>query len=140
MEHRWVVSCLLGVGLLYAQNDRASSDRPRIFIETSQAWQMTGGGGWGSVGGGGGIAGGTRPQTVEIMRTFQQRCPAVRITNRREAADYVVSFDREGGKDIVRKDNKIAVFNRDGDLVHTSSTRSVGNAVKNACAVITGQP
>lgn len=139
MEHRWVVSFLLGAGLLCAQDDKASPDRPRIFIETSQAWQMTGGG-WGSDGGGGGIAGGSRPQTVEIMRTFQRRCPAVRITNRRDAADYVVSFDREGGKDIVRKDNKIAVFNRDGDLVHTSSTRSVGNAVKNACAVITGQP
>jgi len=130
----------LGACLLLAQNDPASPDRPRIFIETSQAWQMTGGGGWGSDGGGGGIAGGSRPQTVEIMRTFQQRCPAVRITNRRDTADYVVSFDREGGKDIVRKDNKIAVFNRDGDLLHTSSTRTLGNAVKNACAAISGRP
>jgi hypothetical protein len=48
----------------------------------------------------------------------------------------VVLLDHEGGKDISR-DNKVVVFNRDGDPIMSRSTRLLGNAVKDACAVIT---
>jgi hypothetical protein len=51
-------------------------------------------------------------------------------------ADYVVLLDHEGGKGYARKDNKIAVFHNNGDLVYSGSTRSLGNAVKDACAAI----
>ena len=40
--------------------------------------------------------------------------------------------------DVVRRDNKIAVFRNGGDLLHAGSTRSLGNAVKDACQVIVG--
>jgi hypothetical protein len=53
-----------------------------------------------------------------------------------ERADYVVTLQHEGGKDLVRKDNKFAVFNKDGDAIKSGSTRSLGNAVKNACDAI----
>jgi hypothetical protein len=36
------------------------------------------------------------------------------------------------------KGNKVAVFNKDRDLVYSGSTRLLGNAVKAACAAITG--
>lgn len=112
----------------------------KVYVATSEAWQMTGSGGAGPDGGGGGFSGGSRPQTVEIMKTFLERCPEVTVTAKKESADYVVQFDREGGKQFFQKDSKIAVFRADGDLVATRSTRSLGNAVKEACAVILGRP
>ncbi len=85
------------------------------------------------------MSGGARPQTVEVMKTFLQRCPEVAVTGDRAKAQFVVRLDREGGKDLVRRDNKIAVFDAGGDLLHAGSTRSLGNAVKDACGVILGQ-
>ena len=107
-----------------------------VYVTDSQSWQMTGG--WAlAVGSGGGYsAGGARPQTAEIIKTFQERCPEVPITNERERADYVVLLDHEGGKAWVLKDNKVAVFGRDGTSIHSGSTRSLGNAVKDACKAI----
>jgi hypothetical protein len=54
----------------------------------------------------------------------------------KEKADYIILLDHEGGKGIVRKDNKVAVFRSDGDSVFSHSTRSLGNAVKDACEAI----
>lgn len=115
-----------------------STGRPRVFLEESNSWEMTGGAGVVGGTGGGAMTGGARPQTVELMKTFRERCPAAIITMDKSKADYIVIFDREGGKDVVRRDNKIAVFRNGGDLLHAGSTRSLGNAVKDACQVIVG--
>jgi hypothetical protein len=48
----------------------------------------------------------------------------------------VVLLDHEGGKGITHRDNKVAVFNKDGDSILSHSTRSLGNAVKDACEAI----
>jgi hypothetical protein len=45
-------------------------------------------------------------------------------------------LDHEGGKGLARKDNKVAVFNWDGDAILSRSTRSLGNSVKDACDAI----
>jgi hypothetical protein len=74
-----------------------------------------------------------RPQTTEIMKTFNQRCPEVAITNNIAKADFDVTLDHEGGKGYLHRRNKIAVFNRGGDDIFTDSTRELGNAVKDAC-------
>jgi len=47
-----------------------------------------------------------------------------------------VVLQHEGGKDLVRRDNKVVVFNRDGDSILSGSTRSLGNAVNDACSAI----
>src|SRR5258705_7122736 len=39
----------------------------------------------------------------------------------------------QGGKGALHRDNKVAVFNSDGDSIASHSTRSLGNAVKDAC-------
>lgn len=116
-----------------------AQEKPRIYISDSNSWEM--GGGFGTVDGtgGGGAGGGARPQTVEIIKTFSQRCPGVIITNNKSKADYIVLLDHEGGKNSIQRDNKIAVFRKDGDMVFTNSTRSLGNAVKDACQVIAGK-
>jgi len=96
--------------------------------------------GSGSVSGGGYTAGGARPQTAEIIKTFNQRCSNVTITNNVQKADFAVILDHEGGKGLVHRRNKIAVFNRDGDVIFSDSTRELGNSVKDACQAILTAP
>lgn len=105
-----------------------AQEKPRVFITDSQSWQIMGNRNY--------TAGGARPQTAEIYKTFGESCPTVTMTNNRDKADYVVTLDHEGGKGYLRKDNKVAVFTKDGDMVFSKSTRSLGGAVKEACTVI----
>ena len=109
---------------------------PRPLITDSKSWEISGGAGGTADGFGGASAGGARPQTAEIMKTFGERCPTVTINNKQEKADYVVLLDHEGGKEVVSRDNKVVVFNRDGDSIMSRSTRILGNAVKDACSAI----
>ena len=111
--------------------------KPRVFITDSQSWEVKAGtaGVDGTFGGSGG--GGARPQTAEIVKTFGERCPTVIVNNKREKADYVIVLDHEGGKAGIMRDNKIAIFNPDGDSIFSRSTRMLGNAVKDGCAAIT---
>lgn len=114
-----------------------AGDHPRVYITDSKSWEVKAGVGGtaGDFGGAGG--GGDRPQTAEIIKTFNERCPLVTINNNRDKADYVVLLDHEGGKDAISRDNKVVVFNREGDAIMSRSTRLLGNAVKEACVVIT---
>jgi hypothetical protein len=118
----------------------ADDNKTRVFITDSDSWQTSGGFAGGSSGGNGGIvgssSGGARPQTAEIMKTFAQRCPQVTVTINRDKADYIVILEHEGGKDLILRDNKFAIFNKDGDMIQSGSTRSLGNAVKDACSMI----
>jgi hypothetical protein len=120
----------------------ATDGRTRVFVTDSQSWEIRGG--WSAAGnnrswGGSGYqAGGARPQTAEIIKTFNQRCPAVTITNNVQRADFAVTLDHEGGKGYARRHNKIVVFNREGDAIFSDSTRALGNSVKDACEAILG--
>jgi hypothetical protein len=113
-----------------------AGEKPRVFITDSKSWEISGGVGGTSDGFGGESKGGARPQTAEIIKTFGERCPAVIVNNKQEKADYVVLLDHEGGKELISRDNKVVVFNKDGDSIVSRSTRILGNAVKGACAAI----
>ncbi|MEE8257248.1 MAG: hypothetical protein V3R60_05100 [Acidobacteriota bacterium] len=123
--------------LVLATQAAFGQEKVRVFIADSDSWSIGGGFASGSRGGGGGAKGGARPQTVEIMKTFRDNCPVAIVTIREERADFLVLLEHEGGKGIIRKDNKVAVFNKDGDLIYANSTRSLGNSVKDACKTIT---
>jgi hypothetical protein len=128
-----LVSCFL----LVSFSASLAAERPRVYVSDSKSWEMKAGVGGSSGGFGGAGGGGDRPQTAEIIKTFNDRCPNVIINNSKDKADYVVLLDHEGGKDAVSRDNKVVVFNRDGDAIMSKSTRMLGNAVKDACEVIT---
>jgi hypothetical protein len=117
-----------------------AQDKPRVFVTDSDSWEASGGFAGGRANGVGGVggsgSGGARPQTAEIMKTFGERCPSTTVTINRERADYIVILQHEGGKELFRKDNKLAVFNKDGDMILSNSTRTLGNAVKEACDVM----
>lgn len=127
---------LLSVLLIPAAAQTPSGQKPRVFITDSQSWQISGSSGGSSSGFGGHTSGGARPQTAEIIKTFGERCPQVTVNNKQDKADYIVLLDHEGGKSLALKDNKVAVFNSDGDSIVSHSTRSLGNAVKDACEAI----
>jgi hypothetical protein len=128
---------LLTVGtILVSLLSATAADKPRIFITDSKSWEVSGAVGGTAEGFGGTSKGGARPQTAEIIKTFGERCPLVIVNNRQEKADYVVLLDHEGGKDLISRDNKVVVFNKGGDSIMSHSTRSLGNAVKDACGAI----
>ncbi len=110
--------------------------KPRVFVTDSQSWEMTGAAGGSRGAFAAGAGGGARPQTAEIVKTFGHNCKGVVINNQREKADYAVVLDHEGGKGWLRKDNKVAVFDSNGDAILSSSTRSLGNSVDDACGAI----
>lgn len=116
---------------------QSPAERPRVFISDSQSWSVAAasGGSHGSFGGS--MAGGARPQTAEIIKTFGQRCPELLINNIQTKADYIVLLDHEGGKGALRHKNKVAVFARvSGDAVVSKSTLSLGGSVQDACEAI----
>ncbi len=131
MRFLFITCAVLGFSLLCA-----AAEKPRVYVSDSKSWQVSSGVGGTADGFGGGGSGGDRPQTAEIIKTFGERCPAVTINNKKEKADYVVLLDHEGGKEAIFKDNKVVVFDKDGDSIMSHSTRTLGNAVKDACTAI----
>jgi hypothetical protein len=122
--------------LLTVVASQETAVKPRVFVTDSQSWEMEGSSGGSAAAFGGHVKGGARPQTAEIVKTFGERCPNVVINNKKEKADYVVVLDHEGGKGFIRKDNKVAVFNGEGDSIISRSTRSLGASVQEACNAI----
>lgn len=114
------------------------ADKPRVFVTDSQSWSIEGSSGGSSGAFAGHVAGGARPQTAEIIKTFGERCPLVVSNNKPDKADYIVLLDHEGGKGVLRHKNKVAVFNRaSGDSIVSKSTLSLGGSVQDACEAIT---
>jgi hypothetical protein len=106
-------------------------------VTDSESWETRGSGSGGGNGNGWGasssFSGGARPQTAEIIKTVNERCPEFTVTDNLGRADFVLTLDHEGGKGALAHRNKIAVFNRDGDDIFSASTRELGNSVKDAC-------
>lgn len=117
----------------------AKNKLPRVFITDSQSWAAIGGFSVANGSGGGGIAGGSSPQTVEVIDDFAKKCPGVIVTNDKSNADYIVLFDRDAAaksRTVLSRADKIAVFKKNGDLVYSGKSRSVANTVKDACAAL----
>jgi hypothetical protein len=130
--------CLLAALICAVPLMAQTPDAARVFITDSQSWSIAGAGGGANGAYGSTVAGGARPQTAEIIKTFGQRCPQVVINNIQTKADYIVLLDHEGGKGALRHKNKVAVFNRvSGDSIVSKSTLSLGGGVQDACEAIT---
>src|SRR5882757_7159797 len=79
------------------QKGLADSEKARVFITDSQSWSIAGASGGAGGAYGGSMAGGARPQTAEIIKTFGERCHQVTINNIQAKTDYIVLLDHEGG-------------------------------------------
>lgn len=124
---------LLLTASIIAQDEKP---KPRVFITDSQSWELSGGFAATKDAAAGRISGGAKPQTAEVIKTFGEKCPDVTVTMNAEKADYVILLERDAKDSPLLKDNKYALFNKDGDAIKSGSTRSLGNAVKDACAAL----
>jgi len=120
--------------------DGTAAEKPRVFITESQSLQLSGDASLGEAKGSLLVTGGTSPQNIEVMKNFLQRCPGIIVTAKREKADFIVRLDHEEASPATPfvRGNKVAVFNKEQDLIYSGSTRLLSNAVKGACAAITG--
>jgi hypothetical protein len=123
-------------GTLVVAIPAAAAERSKVYVSDSNSWSVSGGFSASNGSAAGHLSGGASPQTVEIIKTFGQRCPDVIVTMDRSQAGYVVLFDREGGKGVALRRDKIAVFKKGGDVLFSGSTRSVGSAVQDSCGAI----
>lgn len=128
--------CLTFLAAISITAQGPEKEKPRVFISDSKSWEMAGGFTANKDIAAGSIRGGARPQTAEIIKTFGEKCPDVIVTLKQEKADYVVLLEHEGGKPGLRKDNKFALFNEEGDSIKSGSTRTVGGAVKESCEAL----
>ncbi len=135
-EWSWAAVVTLAIPLSVA-----GAEKPRVFITESQSLQLLGDASIGDTKGSLLLMGGTSPQSVEVMKNFIKRCPGVIVTANHEKAEYIVRLDHEETNPATPfvRGNKIAVFNKDQDLIYSGSTRFLGNAVKDACGAITGR-
>ena len=85
-----------------------------------------------------GAGSGSESQTAEAIKTFRERCPEVGVTLDENRAEFRVLIGRDLHRPLWRRKNKVAVFDHSGNAIFTTSTRSLGNAVKDACHVIDG--
>jgi hypothetical protein len=112
---------LLLLPVMSPGNLSGEQTKPRIFITDSTSWEIVGAAGGSSGAFARRVHGGARPQTPEIIKTFGERCPDVVVNNKQEKADYVVVLAHEGGEDYLRRRNKVAVVDKDGDAIVSSS-------------------
>jgi len=123
-----------------AQVSPPPDGKVRVYVADSQSWEVAGGWGYSKGAGSGYERGGARPQTAEIIKTFNERCPEVTVTNNKDRANFAVILDHEGGKGWLSHRNKVAVFNRAGDVIFSKSTLSLGSSVQDACDAINMAP
>lgn len=116
-----------------------AAERPRVFITESMAVQVSGDAAVADAKGSLALTGGTSPQNVEVIKAFSERCPTVIVTANREKADYLVRLDHEAINPTTpfTHGNKVAVFDGEGDLLYSHSSRLLGSVVKGACVAIT---
>ncbi|MBV8072507.1 MAG: hypothetical protein JO270_21575 [Acidobacteriaceae bacterium] len=134
-----VCSVLLGAAVA-AQT--APTPKIRVFITESIAALASGDAQAGDAKGSLAFTGGSSPQSVEVMKAFVRYCPAVIVTANRDKADYLVRLDHEAANPTTpfTHGNKVAVFDRNEDLLYSNSTRILSTAVKDACAAMSAAP
>lgn len=140
----FMIMAITFIGTIVAQDENAQeNERPRVYIEESDSWEVESDPIFGSVDkkgrgtiSGGGTKGGAKPRTAETIKRFNQQCKEVIVTMYKDKADFIVLLEHEGGKDLFNKDNKLAVFNKEGDLITSGSFSRPRKAVETACDAI----
>lgn len=129
-----LIGALILAGSLWAEPAIDSESKAAdTQDETVRAWILINNGSSGT------LKPGSDPQTVEAVKTFAERCPDLGITMERNKADFTVLIGHDPHRPWWRRDNKIAVFDRNGGEIFSTSTRTMGNAVKDACRIITNK-
>ncbi len=106
-----------------------ASEKPKVFVTGENSFQVSGKGGQESVSG---IANATAAEGIKL---FRDECPAADLTTRSDKADYIVGVT-DDGSGAGRKGRRAVVSTQEGTMLFANSTRSLKNAVKDACGAI----
>ena len=117
-------------------------DKPRVFVQGkgSEDVQSSGSGGggkhWGAWGSNSTID--SHDESMEVTKDLQKNCSGVIVTLNQGNADYTVMLNRESKKNrgLLRTNSQLQVANKMGDVLGTNATHTVGNAAKDACAMV----
>ena len=119
-----------------------AQDKPRIFVQGKGSENVSsngsGGGGrhWGAWGSKSTID--SHDESMEVTKDLQKNCSGAIVTLNQSNADYTVILNRESkqNRGLLRSNSQVQVANREGDILGTSATHTVGNAAKDACELI----
>jgi hypothetical protein len=133
----YILLCLVAIGI-----SASAQDKPRIFVQGKGSENVSsngsGGGGkhWGTWGSKSTID--AHDESMEVTKDLQKNCSGASITINQSNADYIIMMNRESkqNRGLLRTNSQIQVANRAGDVIGTNATRTVGNAAKDACALI----
>ena len=120
----------------------SAQDKPRVFVQGKGSENVSsngsGGGGrhWGAWGSKSTID--SHDESMEVTKDLQKNCSGAVVTLNQSNADYTIIMNRESkqNRGLLRSNSQIQVANRDGDILGTSATHTVGNAAKDACELI----
>jgi hypothetical protein len=132
-----ILLCLVAIGV-----SANAQDKPRIFVQGKGSENVSsngsGGGGkhWGTWGSKSTVD--AHDESMEVTKDLQKNCLDTTITINQANADYIIMMNRESkqNRGLLRTNSQIQVANRAGDVIGTNATRTVGNAAKDACALI----
>ena len=132
----------LNVALILVSSLALAQDKPRVFVQGkgSEDVQSSGAGGggkhWGTWGSRSTID--SHDEGMQVTKDLQKDCSGVVVTLNQSNADYTIMLNRESKKNrgLLRTNSQVQVANRQGDVLGTSATRTVGNASKDACQLI----
>ena len=135
---RWFIGALILVSTL-----ALGQDKPRVFVQGkgSEDVQSSGAGGggkhWGTWGSRSTMD--SHDEGMQVTKDLQKDCSGVIVTLNQSNADYTVMLNRESKKNrgLLRTNSQVQVANKAGDVIGTNATRTVGNASKDACQLIT---
>src|SRR5579864_1468602 len=117
-------------------------DKPRVFVQGKGSEDVNSSGGgvggrhWGSWGSKSTID--SHDEAMEVTKDLQKNCSGVIVTLNQSNADYTVMLNRESKKNrgLLRSNSQVEIANRQGDVLGTNATHTVGNAAKDACQLI----
>jgi hypothetical protein len=120
----------------------SGQDKPRVYVQGkgSEDVQSSGSGGggqhWGAWGSRSTID--SHDESMEVTKDLQKNCSGVIVTLNQGNADYTVMLNRESKKNrgLLRSNSQVQVANKMGDVLGTNATHTVGNAAKDACAMV----
>jgi hypothetical protein len=139
-------TCFVLLALLTLSLSASTQDKPRVFMAGHGTTNgMTNGSAGGTRSGGGWWAAGrsdsivdSHDESMELAKHFASNCAGVQVTVNPDTADYVTGLNRESKakKGLFSKNDQIQVSNKAGDVLLSSTVRSVATAAKDACKVI----
>ena len=137
MNTRIAVLVVLCASVAFAE------EKPRVYVQGKGSENVStngsagGGRHWGTWGAKSTVD--AHDESMEVTKDLQKECPGVIMTLNQANADYTLMLNRESkqNRGLLRTNSQVQVASRSGDIIGTNATRTVGNAAKDACQLIT---